>query len=88
MCEYCELLPRINGVTQKGKVIKSEEDNDIKCEIYEGFMQVSNEFIYDFDLELSFPINYCPMCGRKLNEKLWHEGLTSEQYDEYMDNKI
>ena len=60
MCKYCEVMD---------KQILSEEDEGVICDVYEGYMQVSNKYVEEVDLELSFPINYCPMCGRKFNEK-------------------
>lgn len=58
MCKYCERCDDMENLV-------AEEDNDVKCQIMEGFMQLSET--HD-DWELTFNIKYCPMCGRKVEE--------------------
>jgi len=57
MCKYCERCEDMKNV-------RADEDNNVKCQIFEGYIQMSEK--YD-DWELTFNIKYCPMCGRKLN---------------------
>ncbi|EAD0075984.1 hypothetical protein NB69_05190 [Listeria monocytogenes] len=60
MCEYCEETYRKRGeiITEEGHEIYIDEDNDISINID---FESSMDYLY-------FEINYCPWCGRKLEE--------------------
>ena len=53
-CEFCKGHKRF--------VAESIEQNK------ETYMVISAKFCYGEDSEI-FKINYCPLCGRKLNDK-------------------
>ena len=57
MCEYCE----------KGKKIEEQENDNIHLEIYYKHLRIMGK-IFSFNFGRDIIINYCPMCGRKLEE--------------------
>lgn len=57
MCKYCE----------KGKKIEKEENDNIYFTIYGRFLRVQGR-VLSIPLGRAIPVNYCPMCGRRLGE--------------------
>lgn len=55
MCAYCE----------KEKRFEERENDNIFFEIYGRFLRVQGR-VMSFPLGRHVPINYCPMCGRRL----------------------
>lgn len=54
MCEYCETLV-------------DNRKNLLECEYFEIYID-GNGSVTDDESCVEAKINYCPMCGRKLNE--------------------
>ena len=57
MCKYCE----------KEKKIEEEENDNIYFTIYGRFLRVQGK-VFTIPLGRTIKINYCPMCGRRLEE--------------------
>ena len=60
MCEYCETA----------KSIHTEEDKYVTADSYilkdEIVLAAFSRDSYLYDVTINIPIEYCPMCGRKL----------------------
>ncbi len=75
MCRFCELKPNEKAFSNEG-IERGEllsDDCDIDAYLIKHVYKFNNETEYFINLESyngyesGFEINYCPICGKKLN---------------------
>ena len=71
VCEYCNLIPSMNGRAKYGRDFDDLEYEDCKGSMFivqfeDG--EIALAYTNKFD-ENYAPIKYCPKCGRKLTEE-------------------
>lgn len=60
-CDYCE------GSDIKRKHLMSDTDNNVVIINSCGYLEESRTSINTIGIYIGVKINFCPMCGRKLN---------------------
>ena len=67
MCEYCEDAKNIEGMKYANNNVKKAPslcyDHDLKTLVLDIMFEVMSDTC---SMMFEYPINYCPMCGRKL----------------------
>jgi len=63
MCKYCE------GPNEDRLTLQDEDFEEVKLKIWSYYFLDKVTLSDAFTGDDSIPINYCPMCGRKLNEE-------------------
>lgn len=71
VCEYCDLIPSMDGMIKFGRDFDDLEYGDCEGSMFivqfeDG--EIALAYTNKFD-ENYAPINYCPICGRKLKEE-------------------
>lgn len=76
MCKYCEMKPYHTYGGFFGSILYAESEHNISETVHENCRIINMNGKYkirvagNYDEGFSEPINYCPFCGEKLNNKL------------------